>query len=162
MVHAFVLRGVPPTDHRVDDGAVAVSHGAMLIATGVPTDPVEPFPVLPVRSSPTRPAGTQPNATVARSRPASGAAPPDPSETASSCAPHHTRSSMSTPARRARPWTASGPPCLRWAALDSGSAGPALVVAFDGTSLVTGELAAEVRQTVPGYTTAMNDQDPTP
>ena len=48
LVDPHRLRGVPPTDHRVDDGAVAVSHGAMLIATGVPTDPVEPFPVLPV------------------------------------------------------------------------------------------------------------------
>ena len=46
--HAFVPVGVPPTGHLAGDGAVAVSHGVTLIATGPPTGPVETFPDLPV------------------------------------------------------------------------------------------------------------------
>ena len=46
--HAFVPLGVPPTGHLADDGAVAISHGVTLLATGAPTDPVELFPDLPV------------------------------------------------------------------------------------------------------------------
>ena len=157
--HAFIPLGVPLTGQRAADGAVAVSDGDTLIATVAPTDPIEPFVDLPVPELDDVAAAEARWYAACRDR--------HPFPTCFGCGParperdglHLRPGALAGLDVHATTWRPSldgaTPAWLVWAALDCGSAGPALVGMPDGASVVTGELAVDIRKTVPGDATVV-------
>ena len=143
--HAFIPLAKPLTGQPADDGAVAVSDGDTLIATVAPTDPFAPFADLPVPELDDVAAAEARWYAAYRDR--------HPFPTCFGCGPArperdglHLRpgalAGLDVHATTWRP-TLDGPTpaWLVWAALDCGSAGPALAGMPDGASVVTGELS---------------------